>query len=84
MPLDNSQNLRNLTSMSSRPNGYSEARDFKLPNSKLTVGYSIRYYKFQDTDSPAVMPDKLIEPDWKSYKSGHDPVLEWILAQPVK
>jgi hypothetical protein len=67
-----------------RPNGYSEAREFKLPNSKLTVGYSIRYYKFQDSDSPAVMPDKLIEPDWKSYKSGRDPVLEWILLQPVK
>jgi len=67
-----------------RPNGYSEHGEFKLPNSKLTVSYSSRYYKFQDTDAPAVMPDKIIEPDWKSYKSGHDPVLEWILSQPVK
>ena len=67
-----------------RPNGYSEHGEFKLPNSKLTVSYSTRYYKFQDTDTPAVMPDKLIEPDWKSYKSGRDPVLEWILSQPMK
>jgi hypothetical protein len=67
-----------------RPNGYSEHGEFKLPNSKLTVSYSSRYYKFQDSDTPAVMPDKLIEPDWKSYKSGRDPVLEWILSQPVK
>jgi hypothetical protein len=65
-----------------RPNGYSEKDDFKLPNSRLTVGYSTRYYKFQDTDTAAVMPDKLIEPSWEAYKSGRDPVMEWILAQP--
>jgi hypothetical protein len=29
------------------------------------------------------MPDKLIEPDWQSYKAGRDPVMEWILAQPL-
>jgi len=67
-----------------RPNGYSEHGEFKLPNSKLTVSYSTRYYKFQDTDTDAVRPDKLLEPEWLSYKQGRDPVLEWILAQPVK
>ena len=67
-----------------RPNSYSEHGEFRLPNSKLTVGYSTRYYKFQETDSDAVMPDKLIEPDWVSYKEGRDPVLEWILAQPIQ
>jgi hypothetical protein len=66
-----------------RPNGYSEHGDFKLPNSHLVVGYSSRYYKFQDQDTPAVMPDKLIEPDWQSYKAGRDPVMQWILAQPL-
>jgi hypothetical protein len=66
-----------------RPNGYSEHGDFKLPNSHLVVSYSSRYYKFQDQDTPAVMPDKLIEPDWDSYKAGRDPVMEWILAQPL-
>jgi hypothetical protein len=66
-----------------RPNGYSEHGEFRLPNSHLIVGYSSRYYKFQDQDTPAVMPDKLIEPDWQSYKAGRDPVMEWILAQPL-
>jgi hypothetical protein len=66
-----------------RPNGYSEHGEFKLPNSQLVVSYSSRYYKFQDQDTPAVMPDKLIEPDWQTYKAGRDPVMEWILAQPL-
>ena len=66
-----------------RPNGYSEHGDFKLPNSKLVVSYSSRYYKFQDQDTPAVMPDKLIEPAWDSYRAGRDPVMDWILSQPL-
>jgi hypothetical protein len=33
---------------------------------------------FQDT--PAVTPDKLIEPSWDAYQAGRDPVMEWILA----
>ena len=48
------------------------------------MSYSTRYYKFQDTDTNAVRPDKLLEPEWLSYKQGRDPVLEWILAQLVK
>ena len=66
-----------------RPNSYSENDEFRLPNSNLEVSYSTRYYKFQDTDTPAVMPDKLIEASWDSYPSGRDVVLEWILAQPL-
>ena len=66
-----------------RPNSYSENDEFRLPNSNLEVSYSTRYYKFQDTDTPAVMPDKIIEPSWDSYPSGRDVVLEWILAQPL-
>jgi hypothetical protein len=66
-----------------RPNSYSENDEFRLPNSNLEVSYSTRYYKFQDTDTPAVLPDKLIEPSWESYPSGRDPVMEWILAQPL-
>ncbi|MFN2492320.1 MAG: hypothetical protein ABR501_05480 [Pyrinomonadaceae bacterium] len=65
-----------------RPNGYQENDEMKLPNSRLTVSYSTRYYKFQDEDTPAVMPDKMIEPNWESYKAGRDPVMEWILNYP--
>lgn len=66
-----------------RPNGYQEGRDFRLPNSRLTVYYSIEFYKFQQQDTPGIIPDKRIDPDWPSYKSGRDPVMEWILEQKV-
>jgi len=67
----------------SRPNGYSENDEMTLPNSRLQVSYSTRYYKLQDQDTPAVRPDKLIEPSWETYPLGRDPVMEWILAQPL-
>jgi hypothetical protein len=67
----------------SRPNGYSENDEMSLPNSHLQLSYSTRYYKLQDQDTPSVMPDKLIEPSWEMYPQGWDPVMEWILAQPL-
>ncbi|MCI0390056.1 MAG: S41 family peptidase [Acidobacteria bacterium] len=66
-----------------RPNSYSENEYFFLPNSKLKISYSTKFHKFQDTDTPALMPDKLIEPTWGNYQAGRDAVLEWILAQPL-
>ncbi|HZB44357.1 MAG TPA: S41 family peptidase [Pyrinomonadaceae bacterium] len=66
-----------------RPNGYQEGRGFMLPNSRLPVNYSIEFYKFQEKDTPGIIPDKRIDPDWPSYKRGRDPVMEWILNQKV-
>jgi hypothetical protein len=64
-----------------RPNSYSERRLTTLPNSKLVVTYSVRYYKFQNDDDPqTVMPDVTIEPTWEEYRAARDPVLEWALA----
>ena len=65
-----------------RPNGYQENRGFSLPNSHLPVSYSIELYKFSETDTPGILPDQRIEPDWKSFLAGRDPALEWILAYP--
>ena len=64
-----------------RPNGYQENREFSLPNSHLGVSYSTRLYKFQEQDTPGIMPDKRIDPDWRSYQQGRDPALAWILKQ---
>ena len=66
-----------------KPNGYSENRYFKLPNSHLDFSVSIDFYKFAATDTPGLIPDKLIEPDWQSFKQGRDSALEWILNSPV-
>lgn len=67
----------------SKPNSYSENDEMTLPNSRLRVSFSTRYYKLQEKDTPSVMPDKLIEPSWETYPLGRDPVMEWILAQPL-
>ncbi|MEP6903439.1 MAG: hypothetical protein ABJA66_17060 [Actinomycetota bacterium] len=65
-----------------RPIGYQENRRFSLPNSHLPVSYSIELYKFSEIDTPGILPDKKVEPDWKSFLAGRDPALEWILAYP--
>ncbi|MDX6693595.1 MAG: hypothetical protein QOF02_1198 [Blastocatellia bacterium] len=67
-----------------RPDGYQENREFILPNSHLNVWVSTQFYKFQERDTPAVMPDRRIDPDWPSYRAGRDPVMEWILASAQK
>jgi hypothetical protein len=64
-----------------RPNNYQENREFMLPHSHLKVWVSTRFYKFQAKESPGVMPDQRIDPDWASYRAGRDPVMEWILRQ---
>ena len=64
-----------------RPNSYSENDEMTLPNSRIEVSYSTRYYKFLP-DEGLVRPDKEIEPTWDDWVAGRDPVLDWILAQP--
>jgi hypothetical protein len=64
-----------------RPNGYQENREFMLPNSHLSVWVSTEFYKFQEQDTPGLMPDHRIDPDWAAYSAGRDPVLEWIQKQ---
>ena len=66
----------------SRPNGYQEGREFTLPKSGLSVGYSTKLYKFQREDTPGVMPDHRVETSWADVRAGRDAVLEWLLAQP--
>jgi hypothetical protein len=66
----------------SRPNGYQEGREFTLPKSGLSVGYSTKLYKFQSEDTPGVMPDHRVETSWADIRGGRDAVMEWLLAQP--
>lgn len=67
-----------------RPNGYQEKRELILPNSGLRVSYSAEYYKFQEKDTPAVMPDKRIDLNWVVYRAGRDPIMEWIRSYRAK
>jgi hypothetical protein len=62
-----------------RPNSYQEVRQMTLPNSRLIVRYSTRYYKFVETGDNVIRPDREVIPTWTDYKAGRDPVLEWVL-----
>ena len=66
-----------------RPRGYQEGREFKLPKSKLVVGYATKYETFQDDDTPGVIPDQRVEPTWATFRAGKDPALEWVMQQPI-
>ena len=63
-----------------RPNSYSENDEMSLPNSKLVVSYSTRYYKFVDEDVAEVLPDHRIDPSWADFRAGRDAVMDWILS----
>lgn len=67
-----------------KPNSYQEPRQFQLPNSRLIVRYSTLWYAFRKKGENAVRPDKVIIPTWPQVKAGRDPVLEWVLARPVR
>jgi hypothetical protein len=61
-----------------RPNGWQEKGEFRLPNSGLAVSVSTQYYRFLEGEPPAVIPHEHIPLTWEDYRSGNDPVLEWI------
>jgi hypothetical protein len=65
-----------------RPNSYSENDEMTLPNSKLSLSYSTRYYEFLPNDDGLVTPDKEILPTWADWTAGRDPVLDWIVSAP--
>jgi hypothetical protein len=67
-----------------RPNSYQENVEFCLPNSHLHLTVSTKYYKFVAGNPEALFPDKWIEVGWTDYKNGEDPVLSWILRQPLQ
>ncbi len=65
-----------------KPNSYQENDEMTLPESKLVVSYSTRFYKFlPDGAPPIVSPDVTIEPRWEDYVAGRDAALEWALSR---
>jgi Peptidase family S41 len=64
-----------------KPNSYQELKSTTLPNSHLTLCYSVHFYKFVETGENMIRPDREIETTWADFKSGRDPVLEWVLQQ---
>ncbi|HEY5883406.1 MAG TPA: hypothetical protein VIT88_01900 [Pyrinomonadaceae bacterium] len=63
-----------------RPSHYGEHGEFRLPNSGFRISYSRQYHRFGVETDSAVFPDRDIEPTWKDFRAGRDPVMEWILS----
>lgn len=87
--MNNAIDLRNAhatlvgETIGERPNSYQENDELTLPNSRVVVSYSTRFYEFLPKGSPpTVVPDQTVEPSWDDYRAGRDPVLEWVLGQP--
>jgi hypothetical protein len=62
-----------------KPNSWSENDEFTLPNSRLKVSYSTKFYEFAPGQQ-VITPDRVIVPTWEEFRAGRDPVLEWILG----
>lgn len=62
------------------PRNQGEIQSFVLPNSKLTVQYSMRFFSLDDIDKEALMPDILITPSLEDCLSGLDPVYQAIVS----
>jgi len=63
---------------SGKPNHYGDVEYFELPNSKIQVSYSIKYFKMSENDVNTIIPDIEIETNYIDFKQGIDPVYEWI------
>jgi hypothetical protein len=64
-----------------KPNHYGEIQMFRLPQSGLTVTYSVKYFKVVEGDANSLVPDILVEPTLADYLKKSDPVLERVLKK---
>jgi hypothetical protein len=64
-----------------RPNGYQESLSFELPHSRIKGSVAQQYYRFQDEDTPGLIPDISLPPTWAAFAAGRDQVLEWTIQQ---
>ena len=59
-----------------KPNIFGEQRPFELPNSRIRVMYSTRYYRFlKNEDPPWWAPDQRIDTTAADFLAGRDPAL---------
>ncbi len=59
-------------------NHYGEVRGFRLPNTKIIIGYSTRYWETWKGKKGALMPDKKITYSTANFINNKDEALEYI------
>jgi len=63
-----------------KPNHFGQLGSFILPNSKLTVSHSTKWFQKVEGDPDSVHPDVLIEVGSADFFAGNDPVLDAALS----
>jgi hypothetical protein len=61
-----------------KPNFFGEVNRFVLPESRLIVSYSTRYFRLMDEDLPALKPDLHTPYGFEQYLKGIDPAMELV------
>lgn len=64
-----------------KPNHFGEVKRFELPSSKIEVYYSTKFFRRAEKDVSTINPDFKVEESFSGFKSGIDPVFEWIKMQ---
>lgn len=62
-------------------NSYGEVRELTLPNSKLTVQYSTKYFRLARDNDALLQPDILVKRSISDLLAGKDRVLETVLKR---
>jgi hypothetical protein len=62
-----------------KPNTYGHARKLRLPNSRLSVECSTKYYEETQETGVTLVPDIPVEFTFDDYVNGRDPALEAVL-----
>jgi len=60
------------------PNHFGEVKTFELPNSKLTVGYSTKFFRRGDPGATTINPDHPAAMTYADFVAGRDPALDRI------
>lgn len=61
-----------------KPNSYGEVKSFTLPNSKIIVSYSTKYFSPSFEDTPSLYPDINVETSLSDIVSCKDPIFDAI------
>lgn len=65
-----------------KPNHFGEVNRFVLPESRLVVNYSTKYFTLLEVDAPSIFPKLLAPISYEQYMQGIDPVLQAIRKHP--
>ena len=68
---------------SGKPNYFGEVNRFVLPESRLIVSYSTRYFSMLDEDLPTLHPDLVTPLGFEQYMKGIDPAMEAVRNAPL-